>query len=110
MHIKIAGRSVISVRTKRIVHGVESEAINRCDMSGKSGARAAAATFAAAHKTTMKSSNPDLSRPASQASTHFALPTAPGPPLYPPQPAAQAHPADRTPAYPPGKWPQGTAA
>src|ERR1039458_10743728 len=43
MHIRIAGNSVISVRTSRIVHGVESDGCNLALRSGSSGTLAGAA-------------------------------------------------------------------
>src|ERR1700733_7786785 len=54
MAIRMAGSSVISVRTKRIVHGVESDGCNRAPRSGSSGAAGAAASLLAIHIPTMK--------------------------------------------------------
>src|SRR5580692_4627703 len=108
MHIKIAGKSVISVRTKRIVHGVESEAFSRCDRSGKSGAGAVAATFAAAQKTTMKPSSRDRRLTPWPASLDGASPSAP--PLDSWQHGGRSRRADRRRECLQEKSPPGTAS
>ncbi len=56
MAMRMAGRSVIRVRTKTIVQGVESEGCSRAFRSGSSGAEAVEAECAATSRATMRSS------------------------------------------------------
>src|SRR5579859_3346999 len=53
MHIAIAGKSVIRVRTRRIVHGVESEGCRREFKSGNSETGALAAAIRATMRPSM---------------------------------------------------------
>src|SRR5580698_2671735 len=107
MAIRIAGRSVISVRTKRIVQGAEFDEVRRALRSGNRDTGAASAR-PVAHAAIMGPSPRAVPAPIRAR----PRPPAPAPVLVlapdPPHDPNHDHGVDRTPALLGPKWPQET--
>ena len=94
MAIRIAGSSVISVRTSRIVHGVESDGMQPGIQIGQQRHGGRRGQSSRAQEATMRPSP----RPALPAQ------------LRAPGRTRSAHPAHKMPARPRARWPPGNAA